>query len=266
MSIKKAVELGVKFVVAQVAPDAIKMVAKAGNEFVEKQKSLIKIPDLKDVNINEALQLLKDELNLTPTSAIATPSLAYADESENEVMYSKPRFGSRVYPKSPIKLYYVTQEVIEKSRELLKNTAEEFDTPRVIGVNIYEAREDLEGLGLKINERLEKPNLKFLDNEDGQVTRIKYPNDKKIGSKLKTGERIWLYYVNEEVIIASRTLQENKVKIKQEKVDKFVKATKERTNGIRKGVGDTSHKIARNIEKPFTKKIKNLDSSKESTS
>jgi hypothetical protein len=46
---------------------------------IEKQKNLIKIPDLKDVHIDEAFRVLKDELNLTPTPAISNPSIAYAD-------------------------------------------------------------------------------------------------------------------------------------------------------------------------------------------
>jgi len=170
MGWKKGLINGGKFVAKQLAPEVLNCVKKFGGEIIEKQKKRIKISDLKDVHIDQALRVLKDE-HLTPTPAIAKPSIAYADESENVVMYSEPKFGSRVNPGTTVKVYYLTQEVIDKSKELLGKEVQEFKVPRVIGLNIYEAREDLEGLGLKVSEKLETPNLKFVDKEDGQVTR-----------------------------------------------------------------------------------------------
>ena len=254
MGWKKTLIGGGKFVVGQLAPDALNLAAKLGNEFIEKKKSLVKIPDLRDVNIQDALRVLKDELKLNPTSAIANPCLAYADESENDVMYTKPRFGTRVNPKTTVKVYYLTQEVIDKSKELLSNAVEEFKVPHIIGLNVYDAREDLEGFGLKVNEKLEKPSLRFLDNEDGQVTKATYANKKKIGSKLRVGERIWLYYVNEEVIIASKKLKGDRDKDRQERIDKIVNVAKEAPKKIYSGATGTSKEIANIIKKPFTKK------------
>lgn len=250
-------------VAKQFSPDVVNLGAKIGVEIIEKQKNLIKIPDLKDVHIEEALRILKDELNLTPTSAIANPSPAYADESENDVMYTEPRFGSRVNPTTTVKVYYVTQEVIDKSKDLLGNEVQEFKVPRVIGLNIYEAREDLECLGLKVSEKLEKPDLGFVSNEDGQVTRVTYPNDQKIGSKIKTGDRVWLYYVNEEVILESKSIKDKKDKDWQEKIDKIGKATKDVSKGIYNGAVDAPHNIAKNIGNPFTKKKVSSDKSEE---
>ena len=204
-----------KFVANQIAPDVVNLGAKIGTDFIENRKSLIKIPDLKDVHIDEALRFLKDELNLTLTSAIARPSLAYADESENVVMYSEPKFGSRVNPLTTVKVYYLTQDVIDKSKELLGNQVQKFKLPRVIGLNVYEAREDLEALGLKVTEKLEKPDLNLIIKEDGQVTRVTYPNNEKIGSKVKTGDRIWLYYVNEDVLFESKAIQDKNISSNQ---------------------------------------------------
>ncbi len=254
MGWKKALVNGGKIVAKQVSPDVFNLGAKIGAEIIEKQKNLIKIPDLKDVHIDEALRVLKDELNLTPTPAIANPSIAFADESENDVMYSEPRFGSRVNPKTPVKVYYLTQEVINKSKKLLGNVVQEFKVPKIIGLNVYEAREDLEGLGLIVTEKIEKPSLIFISNEDGQVTRITYPNNQKIGLKLKTGDRIWLYYVNEEVILESRALKDKKEKDKQEKIDKIGKTAKDILKGINAGAVEATHNIAQNVKKPLIKK------------
>ena len=245
---------GGKVVAKMIAPDLLKAGAKIGNEFVEKQKNLVKIPDLKDVSIDEALRILKDELKLTPVAAVANPSLAYADESENDVMYSKPRFGSRVSPGTVVKAYYLTREVIEKSKELAGNEIQEFKVPEVIGLNVYEARADLEGLGLKVTEKLEEPGVRFVSNEDGQVTRITYPNNHKIGSKFNTGDRVWLYYVNEEVILESKSIKDKKDKDRQEVIDKIGKVTKDVSKGVYNGTVDASKIIAKNIRKPFKKK------------
>jgi hypothetical protein len=251
---KKVLIEGGKVVAEMVAPDLLNFGAKVGTEFIEKQKNLVKIPDLKDVHIDEALRILKDELNLTPTPAVANPNIAYADESENEVMYTEPRFGSRINPKTTVKVYFLTQEVIEKSKELLGSEIKEFKIPEIIGLNVYEAREDLEGLGLKVAEKLEKPNEKLLVCEDGQVTRVTYPNDKKIGSKLKTGERIWLYYVDEEVIYASKAIKDEKDHKKQENIEKVNQVVKNAAKGMRDGAVGAPQNIVKNIKKPFAKK------------
>ena len=178
-------------------------------------------------------------------------------------MYSEPRFGSRVNPKTIVKVYYLTQEVIDKSKKLLGNVGQEFKVPEVIGLNIYEAREDLEGLGLKVNEKLEEPSLTLVSKEDGQVTRVTYPNDHKIGSKLKTGDRVRLYYVNEEVILESRALKDKKDKYKQEKIDKIGKVAKDVLKGINTGAVEAAHNIAQNVKKPLKKKKVSSDKSGE---
>ncbi len=259
MGWKKVIIKGGKEAAKMISPDVLEIGAKIGAEIYEQQKALIRIPDLKDVHIDEALRILKEELHLAPTSVIANPNIGFADESENEVMYSEPRFGLRVNPGTTVKIYYLTQEVIDKSKKLLENAVREFEVPRVVGLNIFEAREDLEGLGLKVSEKLEKPSLSFVNKEDGQVTRVTYPNDDKIGSKLKTGDRIWLYYVNEEVILESLSLKNEKEKNRQETIDKIGKVNKEVSKGIYTGIKDVPKNITKNIGIPFVNKRQNSD-------
>ena len=95
---------------------------------------------------------------------------------------------------------------------LLKNAVTEFKVPIVVGLNIYEAREDLEELGLRVTEKLESPSPNFVNKGDGQVTKLTFPNGQKVGSKLKTGDRIFLYYVNDEVIFESKSLKDKNEK------------------------------------------------------
>lgn len=251
---------GGKFVARQiVSDDVMKLGAKIGNDFIEKQKNLVKIPDLKDVHIDEAVRILRDERNLIPTAVVAKPSLAYADESEHNVAYSEPKFGSKVDPKTTVKVYYLTQEVINKSQVLLEKQVQEFTIPKVVGLNIYEAREDLEALGLKVSEKVEKPDVKFIGKEDGQVTRVTYPDNKKIGAKFKTGERLWVYYVNEDLLSECKAIKDKKDRDDQERMDKIKKAAKDMKDGLHAGAIDNAQRVAGMIKKPLAKKTESPD-------
>ncbi len=263
MGWQKGLLKGGKIVAQMIAPEAIDIGVKIGTEIYEHQKSLIKVPDLKDVHIDEAMRILKDDLHLNPASAIANPNIGFADESVNEVMYSEPKFGSRVNPGTTVKVYYLTQEVIDTSKMLMGNLVREFEIPRVIGLNIYEAREDLEGLGLKVTDKLEKPNLAFINREDGQVTRITYPDGNKIGAKLKTGDRVWLYYVDDVVILESISIKDKKDQEKQGMIDKFSNVRKNVANGIIGGAVNAPQNIAKSIKNPFAKNKVSLDNNEE---
>lgn len=251
---KKVLIAGGKAVGKMIAPNVMELGAKIGNDFIEKQKSLVKIPDLKDVLIDEAIRVLKDELNMIPSAAVARPSVAYVDESENVVVYSEPKFGARVNPKTAVKVYYITHEVVEKSRALLESKPQEFGMPRVIGISVYEAREDLAALGLRVTEKLEKPDIKFADKEEDQVIRVTYPDNKKIGAKLKTGDRVWLYYVNEAVVSASNALKAEKNNAEQERLAKIKKVANDMKSGIYTGAKDNALRFTHKMKNPLAKK------------
>jgi hypothetical protein len=255
MGIKSTLFKGsAQFVKELVGEEAIDISVKIGKEIYEQQKSMVKIPDLKDVHIDEAMRVLKDELHLVPTKAYANPNIAFADESDNEVMYSEPRFGSRVNPGSPIKVYYLNQEVIDKSKVLFNKAVSEFKVPIVVGLNVYEAREYLEKLGLRVADKLETSHHSFANKEDGQVTRLTYPNDKSVGSKLKTGDRVFLYYVNEEIILDSKALKEKSDQDKQEMIDNISKSAKDLTKGLSNGAVDVTKNLVNSLGNPFNKK------------
>lgn len=242
-------------VAGEAAKEAIKLGAKVGADILEQQKAMVKIPDLKDTHIDDALRILKEELHLIPTSALANPNITYADENEFKVMYSVPRFGSKVNPGTTIKVYYLTREVIEKSKTLLEAVVREVKVPIVIGLNVYEAREDLEGLGIRVTNKLPKPSIKFASKEEGQVIKLTYPNGQKVGPKLKTGERVWLYYVNEEIIADSKIIKENRKKEKQETIDRFNRVTHDVVKGIAKGTADTAQNLKKSIDQQVGKII-----------
>lgn len=224
---------------------------KFSADMIEKQKELIKIPDLKDVHVDEAMRVLK-EIRLTPTKAIAHPNVAYADESEHEVMYSEPRFGLRVSPGTSVKIYYLTQDIIDKSKILFDKVLQEFKTPDVIGANVYEARALLESKGLVAKEKLEKPGEHLAQKEDGQVTRLTLPSGKKVTSKLSAGDLVYLYYVNEEVLLASKSIQLKNQQDQQEKLRIITLGIKDVPKDLYTGVKSAVVNLTKSLDKDIT--------------
>ena len=231
-----------------VGKEAIDILVKVGSEIYEQQKLMIKIPDLKDVQIDEAQRILKDDLGLVPTTAIARPKIAYAFEHENEVVYSEPRFGTRVNPGSIVKLYYLTNSIILESKELSLKMKQEVGNPTVIGLNIIEAREDLENIGLRVAQKLENPHEAHINKTEGQVTRLTYSDGKKVGKTTKTGDRIWVYYVDEKVIDNSKKIVIQKEQRNKEVIDKFTKFTKDTTDAIASGSESSKKAIVSSVE------------------
>ena len=112
----------------------------------------------------------------------------------------------------------------------------------------------MELLGLRVSEKLEKPDLKFIDKEDNQIIRVTNSNGKKMSAKVKTGDRIWLYYVNEQVIEESKTLKDKKENDNKGKIDRIRTSTKDVSNDIITGVKEVPQNISRRIKKPFINK------------
>lgn len=213
---KGAMRLAKEFLGKEVIEKAVVV----GADAIEKYNSRIKIPDLKDVPIDDAIKNLC-ELNLLPIKAIANPNVGYAESLEDVVVDCEPKFGRRVDPMTTVKVYYVTKEIISKSKELAKGLVEVFRLPRVIGLDIYEAREDLEELGLRVALKLESPGKQFISREDGQVTRVTYPDNKKLTQKQKKGERVWVYYVDENTINQSKKMVQDKtekIRVQKERI------------------------------------------------
>lgn len=219
--LKKEVLKIAKEVATEVASlEIVEKIVEVGTDAFEDYKNRITIPDLKDVNIDDALSNL-EELGLVPVAAIAQPKSSYSELYENVVVGSEPKFGKKVEPESAVKVYYVTDEVIKNSKELEVSTEGEFKLPRIIGLDKFEAREDLEALGLRVTLKLDTPDIKHIEREDGQVTKITYPDNEKLTSKQKKGERVWLFYVDEDVINESIAIRENEIQKDNMRKEKF---------------------------------------------
>lgn len=234
---------GGKMVADTLVPTAVEVVAKVGNEVIEHQKTLIKIPDLQDANIDEAMKIINEELNLIGIAIVAKPHLAYANENANTVVYGKPRFKSKVAPKTTVKLYYLTQEIIDESKELTKAKDLKVNLKNVIGSNIDEAREELEYFGVRVTEKLEAASTKWIHMEEGQVTRVTYPNDAKNNPKFKSGDRAWVYYVDQAILSESKKLKEQKDTKRKETMTQVESLAKNTYKGAVDGVQSLGAKV-----------------------
>lgn len=221
----------------------------AGEAIVENQKSLVKIPDLKEVMIDEAFKILAEKYNLTPIKIVAIPAPEFAGLKENTVVSQKPRSGARVSPNTAVKLYYITNDVIEKSKELKANKDVKKYIPKIINLDLIEARQILDSYRLNVTEKLEEPHVKFYKKVVGQVTRITYPNNKNIDKLLKNGDRVIVYYIDEEVLNRSKKLKEDQDEKNREKI----KATKDSVNNIYVKVLDNNRKLTRKLSNNIKK-------------
>ncbi|SHJ69882.1 hypothetical protein SAMN02745691_02389 [Parasporobacterium paucivorans DSM 15970] len=86
------------------------------------------------------------------------------------------------------------------SKELSQNVVQKFKVPEVLGLNVNEAREDLEVLGLKVTGKLEKPGPTFAsfgkdDSYEPNVeVRIDYYVISESGSSSKSNSQLTAYY------------------------------------------------------------------------
>ena len=64
----------------------------------------------------------------------------------------------------------------------------------------------------------------------------------------KTGDRVWLYYVNEEVILESKSIKD---KGGQERIDQIAKVTKDMSKGIYAGAVDVPQNLLKILENRY---------------
>lgn len=235
---------GGKKLAKQLTPNLLEFGAKLGTEFIEKQKSLVRIPNLKDVEIENAMKVLNEQIGLTGIATCMKPSIALADENPNCVISSSPKFGSKVEPSSVVKLYYVTEDILEQCRALKNEQTHKLKLPKIVGAQLEESRKDLEDLGLRVTVKLEKAQVKFADYDADQTTRLTYTDGKNFGNTYIQGERICLWYVDSNIIEESRQLKELKEIRGKERIVKLAQIGKGVSGAIVQGVASSGSAIA----------------------
>ena len=121
---------------------AVPILNKALDRQHEKNLSQIQVPNVIDLDVEEAKRHL-EEIGFRVTLTLVKPNKKYRQETtrDNEVVAMIPKAG-KFDKGSLIKLYYINQEIIDASNQ-------EVTIPNLIGLTIPEAREHLQEVGFK---------------------------------------------------------------------------------------------------------------------
>ena len=210
---------GVLFNVLQVIPDtvqvaekivdaAVPLVDKAMDRHHAHKQSLLKLPDVRDMQAEEAKSYLEN-LGFQVVLLLAKPSRKWSRERPGEVVAMKPASGQHL-PGSLVKLYYMTPEVLEASQQAQ-------DLMNVLGLDLSQAQQILEQAGFHVSTLPLKGSKTLAHKAPNQVLSMEpRPN---LLTKSKKGSLIKLYYLDEEGILTSQALlkqdKENKDQIKK---------------------------------------------------
>ena len=202
--------LGAANMIFSVIPDTVEVVERITDKaapIVDKhldrqhqyKQSLVAIPNLLDVDVQQAREHLEG-LGLQVIVLLAKPNKRYAKADAGEVVAMLPRSG-KVRPGSLVKLYYVDAHVIEASKK-------EVALPDVTGLVLTEAQELLENLGYRVVAFPIKARSQYASVTVNQVISMS-PHPRLNLTPVKKGNLIKLFYLDAATKQASRILRKS---------------------------------------------------------
>ena len=202
--------LGAANMIFSVIPDTVEVVERITDKaapIVDKhldrqhhlKQSLVAIPNLLDVDVQQAKKHLEG-LGLQVIVLLAKPNKRYAKADAGEVVAMLPRSG-KVRPGSLVKLYYVDDHVVEESK---KDRA----LPDVTGLVLSEAQDLLENLGYRVTAFPIKARSQYASVTVNQVISMS-PNPRISLTPVKKGSLIKLFYLDAATKQASRILRKS---------------------------------------------------------
>ena len=147
-------------VVERITDKAAPIVDKHLDRQHQYKQSLVAIPNLLDVDVQQAKEHLEG-LGLQVIVLLAKPNKRYAKADAGEVVAMLPRSG-KVRPGSLVKLYYVDDHVVEESKK-------DIALPDVTGLVLSEAQDLLENLGYRVTAFPIKPRSQYASVTVNQV-------------------------------------------------------------------------------------------------
>ena len=200
--------LGAANMIFSVIPDTVEVVERITDKaapIVDKhldrqhqyKQSLVAIPNLLDVDVQQAKEHLEG-LGLQVIVLLAKPNKRYAKADAGEVVAMLPRSG-KVRPGSLVKLYYVDDHVVEESKK-------DIALPDVTGLVLSEAQDLLENLGYRVTAFPIKPRSQYASVTVNQVISMS-PHPRLNLTPVKKGSLIKLFYLDADTKQASRILR-----------------------------------------------------------
>ncbi|HFI0862073.1 TPA: PASTA domain-containing protein [Streptococcus suis] len=190
---------------------AAPIVDKALDRQHEKNLSQIQVPNVIDLDVEEAKRHL-EEIGFRVTLTLVKPNKKYRQETtrDNEVVDMIPKAG-KFDKGSFIKLYYINQEIIDASNQ-------EVTIPNLIGLTIPEAREHLQEVGFKPAMEILTADAKYAKQKINVVIDME-PKANLFTTTAVKGSLIKLKYLDEETLEQSLQLasqaEENQLDVGQ---------------------------------------------------
>ena len=186
-------------VVERITDKAAPIVDKHLDRQHQYKQSLVAIPNLLDVDVQQAKEHLEG-LGLQVIVLLAKPNKRYAKADAGEVVAMLPRSG-KVRPGSLVKLYYVDDHVVEESKK-------DIALPDVTGLVLSEAQDLLENLGYRVTAFPIKPRSQYASVTVNQVISMS-PHPRLNLTPVKKGSLIKLFYLDAATKQASRILRKS---------------------------------------------------------
>ena len=190
---------------------AAPIVDKALDRQHEKNLSQIQVPNVIDLDVEEAKRHL-EEIGFRVTLTLVKPNKKYRQETtrDNEVVAMIPKAG-KFDKGSLIKLYYINQEIIDASNQ-------EVTIPNLTGLTIPEAREHLQEVGFKPAMEILTADAKYAKQKINVVIDME-PKANLFTTTAVKGSLIKLKYLDEETLEQSLQLasqaEENQLDVGQ---------------------------------------------------
>ena len=186
-------------VVERITDKAAPIVDKHLDRQHQYKQSLVAIPNLLDVDVQQAKEHLEG-LGLQVIVLLAKPNKRYTKADAGEVVAMLPRSG-KVRPGSLVKLYYVDDHVVEESKK-------DIALPDVTGLVLSEAQDLLENLGYRVTAFPIKPRSQYASVTVNQVISMS-PHPRLNLTPVKKGNLIKLFYLDAATKQASRILRKS---------------------------------------------------------
>ena len=190
---------------------AVPILDKALDRQHEKNLSQIQVPNVIDLDVEEAKRHL-EEIGFRVTLTLVKPNKKYRQETtrDNEVVDMIPKAG-KFDKGSLIKLYYINQEIIDASNQ-------EVTIPNLIGLTIPEARDHLQEVGFKPAMEILTADAKYAKQKINVVIDME-PKANLFTTTAVKGSLIKLKYLDEETLEQSLQLasqaEENQLDVGQ---------------------------------------------------
>ncbi|MDF7626729.1 PASTA domain-containing protein [Lactobacillaceae bacterium L1_55_11] len=112
-----------KLATAALTPTILEEGTKLANDFIDRRKGYVKIPDVTKLDTQEAHETV-DKYNFNHSTVKARANANYANAIPGTIVKVEPKPNTLVSPDTFVKLYYIDEPTIEESKQLAQEQAE----------------------------------------------------------------------------------------------------------------------------------------------